>query len=52
MTFNLDTVPSQRGRVAIATGANTGIGYETALGLAQTGMKVIMACRNLGRVIN
>ncbi|MEO0375860.1 MAG: oxidoreductase [Cyanobacteria bacterium P01_A01_bin.17] len=49
MTFNLDTVSSQKGRIAIATGANTGIGYETALGLAQTGMKVIMACRNLDK---
>ncbi len=49
MAFNLDSVPSQKGRVAIATGANTGIGYETALGLVQTGMKVIMACRNLDK---
>ncbi len=49
MTFNLNTVPTQAGKVAIITGANTGIGYETALGLSQTGMKVIMACRNLDK---
>ncbi len=47
MSFDLHTVPSQQGKIAIVTGANTGLGYETALGLANTGMKVIMACRNL-----
>jgi len=44
--FNLDLIPSQKGRVAIVTGANTGLGFETVLALAKTGMKVIMACRS------
>ncbi|XP_063905047.1 retinol dehydrogenase 11-like [Zophobas morio] len=34
------------GKTAIVTGANTGIGYETALEFAKRGCRVIMACRN------
>lgn len=47
MDFDLNMIPSQRGKIAIVTGANTGLGYETTLGLAKRGMKVVMACRNL-----
>jgi NAD(P)-dependent dehydrogenase (short-subunit alcohol dehydrogenase family) len=47
MTFNLKAIPEQHGRVAIVTGANSGIGYETCLVMAAKDIKVVMACRDL-----
>jgi NAD(P)-dependent dehydrogenase (short-subunit alcohol dehydrogenase family) len=39
-------IEDQTGRVAIVTGANSGIGYETAKALAAKGATVIVASRN------
>ena len=45
--WSIDQIPSQPGKVAIVTGANSGIGYEVTLGLVKKDYEVIMACRNM-----
>ncbi len=39
-------IPDQSGRTAVITGANTGLGYETAAALAAKGAHVVLAVRN------
>ncbi len=45
--WKIDQVPSQSGKVAVVTGANSGIGYEVTLGLVHKEVEVVMACRDL-----
>ena len=42
-------IPSQAGRRALITGANSGIGYHAALELARKGAHVLLACRDKAR---
>jgi len=44
--FTVNDMPSQVGKRAVVTGANSGIGYETALALAHAGAEVILAVRS------
>lgn len=41
-----ENLPRQDGRIAVVTGANSGLGLYTTLGLAKLGAQVVMACRD------
>jgi len=46
MAWTEQDVPDQSGRLAIVTGSNTGLGYDTARVLAARGAQVVMAVRD------
>jgi NAD(P)-dependent dehydrogenase (short-subunit alcohol dehydrogenase family) len=47
MPWTISDLPDLTGRTALITGANSGLGYETALALAGCGASVTMAVRDL-----
>jgi len=49
MPATMNEIPDQHGRIAVITGANSGIGLEAARELARAGAHVIMACRDTGK---
>ncbi len=42
-------IPDQTGRTAVITGANTGLGFETAKALAAKGAHVVLAVRDTAK---
>ncbi|MFT4397377.1 oxidoreductase [Gordonia lacunae] len=42
-------VPDQTGRTFVVTGANSGLGYQTAKVLVRAGADVVLACRNTAK---
>jgi len=44
-----EDMPNLTGRIAIVTGANSGIGFETAKEFARKGAETVLACRDVSR---
>src|SRR5438874_2629004 len=44
--WTANDMPDLTGKVAIVTGANSGLGFETARGLARKNAQVVLACRD------
>src|SRR3954447_17601951 len=49
MKWTAEQTPDQRGRLAVVTGANSGLGLVTARELARAGCEVVVACRDTAK---
>jgi NAD(P)-dependent dehydrogenase (short-subunit alcohol dehydrogenase family) len=47
--WDVKEIPDQSGRIAVVTGANSGLGLVTARELARARARVVLACRNLDK---
>jgi len=47
--WTADKIPDQKGRIAVVTGSNSGIGLITARELARAGATVVLACRDTAK---
>ncbi|MBA2524075.1 MAG: SDR family oxidoreductase, partial [Solirubrobacterales bacterium] len=47
--WSIADIPDQSGRTALVTGANSGLGLQTAKALAGAGATVLLGCRDTGR---
>ncbi|MEX1336608.1 MAG: SDR family NAD(P)-dependent oxidoreductase, partial [Candidatus Limnocylindrales bacterium] len=49
MAWTSDDIPDQSGRVAVITGASSGLGFEAGRELARKGAAVVMAVRDMDK---
>jgi NAD(P)-dependent dehydrogenase (short-subunit alcohol dehydrogenase family) len=47
--WTADDIPDLTGRIAVVTGANSGLGHQVVIELARHGAHVVLACRDLER---
>ena len=52
MIWSFESIPSQEGRIAFVTGANSGLGFDTAQALLEKGAIVVLGCRSLEKAEN
>ena len=47
MVWSIDSIPEQNWRIALITGANSGLGFDTAQALLEKNATVILGCRSI-----